>query len=180
MAPYTLPVSEAEINLRDLIKRTQTTHNPVLLTSEETAKPVAVVMEIDAYEHVQRQQQRLYQLQLMQLKQSLSQVEQQWKDKSLRKECIAIWQANIVSLWDVCPEPARGLCASLMLSVKLLDEEQLSLGQVAALQYCIKLLRYSAPDDADIETAYQQLIESGIPPMLSFDDSFIQSYIDES
>lgn len=176
---YTLPLSEAGTQLQNLVKRTRATHTPVLLTSEETSAPVAVVLEIDAYEHTQRQQQQLYQLQLLQLKQMLERVTQHWEDCTLRQECVESLQDGIQILWDVCPEGARGLCASLTLVVNQLAAEHLTLAQVAALQFAVKLLRYSTPDANDVEVAYRKLTESGIPPTISLDKTTIQSYIDE-
>lgn len=82
-------------------------------------------------------------------------------------------------LWEICPEPVRGLCASLILSVKLLNAELLSLKQVAALQYCVALLRSVTPEETEIERAYQLLIDCGLPPLLPLSEEIIQSYIDE-
>ena len=82
-------------------------------------------------------------------------------------------------LWEICPEPARGLCASLMLAVKRLDAERLSPSQIVALRDCITLLQSVVPSDREVDQAYQQLSQSGLPPTVSFDQSFVQSYLDE-
>jgi hypothetical protein len=66
-----------------------------------------------------------------------------------------------------------------MLSVKQLDPEQFSPAQIAALRYSLELLRDSDPEESAIEKAYHLLITSDLPPILSFSDSVIQSYIDE-
>lgn len=182
MTPYTLPINRSETQVLDLIKRVQALQRPLLLLVDSNPEPVVVVLKRDAYEQTQQQQERLrqqsYQLQLLQLKQALDRVEQQ-NDEFTRAECVATWQDRMAFLWEVCPEPVRGLCASLMLSVKLLKAETLSQTQVAALQYCVALLRSVTPDEAEIEHAYQLLIESDLPPAFSFSESLIQSYIDE-
>ena len=179
MAPYTLTIREAETQLRQLVQRTQTTHQPVVLTTEETAKPLAVVMEMNAFEQTQRDRLRLFQLQRIHLAEWLDRAEQQWQDEAIRQACVTTWQQSVKSLWEVCPQPVRVLCANLALAVKRLKVAHFSLEQIVALRYCLELLRDAAPDQAEIEIAYQQLIDSQLPPRLAFDDSIIQSYIDE-
>ncbi|MFN8485937.1 MAG: hypothetical protein U0350_00015 [Caldilineaceae bacterium] len=146
---------------------------------EGAIEPAIVLMNVNTYEKIQRQEQRFYQIQLLQLKYWLEQVEQQWEDQIVRAQCVAVWQESMAPLWEVCPEPARGLCASLMLSTKQLAAERLSKQQVAALRYAIELLQSVIPTEAEIDQAYQQLMVSGIPPMVAFDKNFVQSYIDE-
>ena len=95
----------------------------------------------------------------------------------MRQECITAWQQSVKSLWEVCPQPVRILCANLNLSVKQLTVARFTLEQVAALRDCLELLREATPDQATLEIAYQKLIDSRLPPRLAFDDSFVQSYI---
>lgn len=180
MIPYTVPIKATETQVLDLVKRTQTTSRPLILALEGVAEPVAVVMKIADYEQTQRQQYRFYHLQLTQLKQWLERAEQQWEDGAIRQECVATWQNGIPSLWEVAPEPVRPLCASLMLAVKQLNSEQLSHDQIDALRYCLELLRDSDPGENATAEAYQRLLQSGIPPLLGFDDdSLLQMYLDE-
>ncbi|MCE7983490.1 MAG: hypothetical protein DYG89_20145 [Caldilinea sp. CFX5] len=180
---YTHPIRLAEPTLLELAKRTQTTQAPIKVTVEGMSESALVLMKLDAYEKNQQQQQRLYQrlyqLQLLQLKQWLDRVEEQWDERSLRTEFVATWQENITQLWEVCPEPSRGLCASLMLAIKRLDAGRLSLSQIAALRYCLTLLQSVIPSDAEVDHAYRLLSQSGLPPKVSFDQSFVQSYLDE-
>ena len=180
MIPYTVPIKATETQVLDLVKRMQTTSRPLMLALEGGAEPVAVVMKIATYEQTQRQQYRFYHLQLTQMKQWLDRAEQQWEDLATRQECVATWQSGILSLWEVSPEPVQELCAALMLSVKRLNPAQLSREQVAALRYCLELLRDSDPDEAAKTEAQQRLLNSGIPPLLAFDDdSLLQLYLDE-
>lgn len=180
---YTHPIRLAEPTLLELAKRTQATQAPIKVTVEGLSESALVLMKLDAYEKNQHQQQRLYQrlyqLQLLQLQEWLARVEAQWEDRSMRVECVAAWQETIKLLWEVCPEPARGLCASLQLAIKRLDADRLSLAQIAALRYCIALLQSVIPTEAEIDHAYQMLNQSGLPPSVSFDQSFVQSYLDE-
>lgn len=174
-----MPIKATETKVLDLIKQTQLAQQPILVAIEGAIEPAMVLMNINTYEKIQRQEQRLYQIQLLQLKYWLEQVEQQWDDSTVRTQCVAAWQESMAPLWEVCPEPARRLCASLMLSAKQLEAERLSNQQVAALRYAIELLQSVIPSEAEIDQVYQQLMVSGIPPMVAFDKSFVQSYIDE-
>lgn len=179
MTPYTVPIKPTNTPVMDLIQQTESTPRPLILTVEGRTAPMVVMMKLDAYEKSQQQQQQFYQLQLFSLKQSLTRVEEQWTDRSVRTECVVGWQGSMALLWELCPEPARGLCASLMLAVKRLDADRLSLPQIAALRYCITLLQSVTPSEREIDEAYQQLSQSGLPPKVSFDQSFVQSYLDE-
>ena len=58
---YTL--REAETQLRTLVSQTQNTYKPVVLMAEETAKPTAVLLNIDNFEQTQRYKQQLFHLQ---------------------------------------------------------------------------------------------------------------------
>lgn len=177
---YTLPLSEAGAQLQDLVKRTQSTHTPVFLTTEEGAKPVAVVLESDVYEQAQRIQQQYYHLQLMQMKRWLDQAEQSLDDLTVCSECVIAWQQGVSSLWEIAPKALQEFCAGLMLSVKQMTPELLSQEQLIALRFVLDVLRDSDPSEATKEGATQRLIDVGIPPLLSFnDDSLLQSYIEE-
>lgn len=130
-------------------------------------------------ELLQRDRQLLFHLQRSHLEQWLDRAEQQWEDESIRQTCITTWQQSIKALWEVCLPPVRIFCANLALAVKRVSIERFSLQQVAALRCCLELLRDAAPDQAAIESAYGQLIDSQLPPRLAFHDNIIQSYLDE-
>ncbi len=179
MPPYTLTLREAEKRLYDLVERAQSTHRPIILTAEDTAEPVAVVMEISTFELWQRHRRQLFYLQLKHLAQWLDEVEQQWDNPTTRQECIAAWQSSIKSLWDVCPDANRKLCAALILSVQRLAPERLTREQIAALRYCLELLRDPAPPETALEEAYRRLTESGLPPTMALDNKMVQLYVDE-
>src|SRR5689334_8264197 len=49
MTIQTFTIREAETQLHDLVKQAQATHQPVILTSEETTAPVAVLVEPEQY-----------------------------------------------------------------------------------------------------------------------------------
>ncbi len=177
--PHTLTLREAETRLRELVEQAQATREPIVVTTEETAEPVAAVMSIHALEQWHRQQQQLFQLQHRYLAQWLDQVEQQWDDITTRRDCVSAWQSNIKSLWDVCPESSRKLCTALILSVQRLSPEHLTRKQIDALRYSLMLLRDPVINEATLEKAHKRLIESGLSPMMTFDDEIVELYMDE-
>jgi hypothetical protein len=128
------------------------------------------------FEQTERDRQRLFHLRRIYLAQWLDRAEQQWHDPSIRQECITAWPQSVKSLWETCPQPTRILCANLALSVKQLKVAYFTLEQIASLRHCLELLRDIAPDQATLETAYQKLIDSGLPPRFAFDHNLIQSY----
>jgi hypothetical protein len=179
MTPYTLPINHSETQVLELIKRAQAIQRPLMLTVDDDPEPVVVILKKDAYEQTERQRYHLYHLRLTQLQDWLDRAEAHMDDPAIRQKCIAIWQKSLSLLWEVTPGSVREFCANLMLSVKQLDPEQFSPAQIAALRYSLELLRDSDPEESAIEKAYHLLITSDLPPILSFSDSVIQSYIDE-
>ena len=177
---YTLPLSEAETQLRDLVKRTQETHTPVFLTTEESAKPVAVVLENDIYEQTQRIQQQYYHLQVVQLIRGLEQAEQYLDDPTACNEYITSWQQGLLSLWEIAPKTVQEFCAGLILSAKQMTAKSLTHEQLSALRFAVDVLRDTDPREVVKEEAIQRLIEAGIPPLLAYnDENLLQSYLDE-
>jgi len=179
MIAHTYPINKAESNLRKLVKQARSTHRPVLLTSEETAAPVAVVLEIDAFEQTQRYQQLFFRLQLVYLKNWLTKLEQYWLDETVSEDDIATWKDNVKLLWEIAPRHLRKFAASFTLSVEKLTPERLTLDQIAALRHSLALFDYPELDTTTKRDAYQQLTRCGLPPKFVFDDEIIQSYLDE-
>jgi PHD/YefM family antitoxin component YafN of YafNO toxin-antitoxin module len=177
--PYTLTLREAESRLRELVAQAQATREPIVVTTEETAEPVAAVMGIQALEKWHRQQIQLFQLQHRYLMAWLDRVEREWDDIAIRREFVSTWQGNIQSLWEVCPESSRMPCTTLILSVQRLDPDHLTRAQLDALRHSLTSLSDPMISEATIKKANQRLIESGLSPMMTFDDEMVQLYIDE-
>ena len=179
MAPHILTIPDVAKQLPELFKEAKRADHPLWLTVEKDAEPVAVVMEVDEYEEVQKRTYRLYHWQLLHLRQWLDRVERFWDNEQLRAECVQTWQENSWLLWEVAPKAVREFVAGLTLSAKRMDSKTLSKEQIIALRYALDSIEGAAPNIATIEEAYQRLIESGLPPMLSLDDELVQLYLDE-
>ncbi|MEM7533221.1 MAG: hypothetical protein AAF639_13655 [Chloroflexota bacterium] len=122
---------------------------------------------------------RFYQWQLRYLEAWLDRIERQWDNALLKEECVQSWQENTWLLWEVAPKPVRKFITVLTQSATKLNAQTLSTTQVAALRNALHVVRDADPSDMLIGTAYQQLIESGLSPRLSFDSEFVQLYLDE-
>lgn len=180
MSAHTYPINEVGAKLQTLVKQARSTHQPVVLTSEETAQPIAVVMEMDAFVQTQRYQHHLFYLQLMHLENWLDKTEQQWEDETIRAGCVTAWKESIKLLWDISPGPIRKFAASLILSVQKLTLERLTHAQIAALRHSLTLFRYPVLDETTKNDAYQRLIDCGLPPRFVLDNETVKSYIEES
>lgn len=179
MSLQTLTIQEVPTKLPFVFRDGNKPYYPVWLTLEDAAEPVAVVMGTHEYEQMQRQKRQLYHMKLLYLQQWLERVEQQWDNQTIRAACIKAWQDNIESLWNIAPEPLKGLCAALILSIRQLHIDRLTTEQISALNYCVRLIRNSAPTDAEFGEAHHLLATSGIAPMVSLEEETIQSYLDE-
>jgi len=176
MITRTLDVQEVSAKLPFLFEQPDKTSDPIWITRKNAIKPFAVVMEYDAFEEMKRS---FYRTKLNYLSEWLEKAEEQWDNKRVRQACIKVWQDNVESLWELAPRPVKSFCASLVLSVRLLDLERFTAAQVAALNYCISVLSNSAPKELEFEEAHRRLTRSRIPAMIGLDNVTIQSYLDE-
>lgn len=180
MAPYTLTVSEAENqSLRNLVKHAQTTHRPIMLTNEELAEPIAVLVESSVFETLQRKERQLFHLQLRQLLQAIATVAAQWDVLAVRQEFITLFSAGVTSLWKAAPENAQDLCVTLDLAVRRLSLERITQQQIAALRNCLELLQDGTPDDALVAQCEQHLIASGLPPTIGGSELLVEAYMND-
>lgn len=180
MTPYTLTVSEAETQqLRNLVKRTQTTHRPIMLTNEELAEPIAVLVESSVFETLQRKERQLFHLQLRQLLQAIATIETQWDEPAARQEFIATFAAGVTSLWKAAPENTKDLCVTLDLAARRLSLQRVTLPQIAALRNCLELLQDGTHDDVLIAQCEQRLIASGLPPTIGGSALLVEAYMND-
>ena len=179
MKAYTLTLNEAESQLRTLVKRTQSTHRPVVLTAEETAEPMVVLLESSVFEKLLQRERQLFHLQLRTLFEHITNVQEEWNDTSKREQFVTAFCSSGRALWDVCPADQRGLCVTLQMAARRLVAERLTLAQMAALRDCLELLRDGAPTPAQTYMCHQRLIESGLPPTMGGSASLAKLYMEE-
>ena len=180
MTPITLTVREAENEqLRNLVQRTQVTHRPILLTTEDTLEPMVVLLESSVFEEWQRKERQFFQLQLRQLAQQLDVVESQWADLSVRQHFVDLFPVSTAALWKLCPDEAQDLCVTLDMAARRLTIKSLARDQLAALRSCLHLLQDGAPTEAAIEASERQLMAAGLPPIVSGSASLAKLYMDE-
>lgn len=180
MTPITLTVREAENEqLRKLVQRTQVTHRPILLTTDDTLEPMVVLLESSVFEEWQRKERQFFQLQLRQLAQQLDVVESQWADIDARQHFVDLFPVSTAALWKLCPEDAQDLCVTLDMAARRLSIQSITLKQLVALRSCLHLLQDGAPTEAAIESCERQLMEAGLPPIMSGSEPLVQLYMDE-
>ncbi|MEZ4865416.1 MAG: hypothetical protein R3C14_29170 [Caldilineaceae bacterium] len=180
MTPITLTVREAENEqLRALVQRTQVTHRPIMLTTEDTLEPMVVLLESSVYEELQRKERQFFQIQLRQLDQQLDGAEKQWVDSNARRRFVDAFPTGTHALWKLCPADAQDLCVTLDMAAHRLSMESVTIEQLAALRHCLRLLQDGAPTETAIESCERQLLASGLSTLMSGSESLVQLYMDE-
>lgn len=177
MTPYTLTVSEAETQpLRALVERTQTTRRPILLTNENLAEPIAVLVESGVFELLRRKERQLFQLQLRQLLQEILAFDAEWHETVTHASFASSFPSGTHALWQACPEELQDLCVTLDLAARRLSPDQVTRQQLSALRSCLELLQDGAPDEQRIAQCEQELINVGLPPTMGGSDTLVQAY----
>jgi len=179
MAMYTVPVQQAESQLRQLIERTQHTQQPVVFTKDGTAESVAVLIESQVFEELQRHKQQLFHVQVKELQHQLNRLEEALPDRHLHQPLMTDFKNQVQALWKICPEAQKDLCVMLMMASRRLYSEFLSLEQIAALDYTLALLDNETTDEVTENRCYRQLLACGLPPMMTGSNELAQLYEDE-
>jgi len=152
------------------------TRPPLWLRTTENAEPFGVLIEAAEFK---QQELRHFQREITNLMQWLDHIERQWDNESSRVESIQVFKENIRQLWKDAPKAVRGFVASLTLSVKKLDDQALSKGQVAALRNALETVHSGEVDEKKLEEVHHLLIDNQIAPMFSFSRDLVQLYLDE-
>lgn len=179
MPTYTIPLGEAETQLRKLVEQAQTTRDAIYLTGEKSAKTVAVLLESDSFEALRRHERQLFFMQLQQLLDLCNAVQTQGLESMIHIAFVDKFSDGMRILWEICPPPVRRFCAALRMAGNRLTVEGATFEQITVLRECLDLLRYDPPRQQAMERCRQRLIECGLPPMPVGDDSLAQMYIDE-
>ena len=179
MAPYTVSVHQAEHQLRKLIARTQDTQQPIILTAEETAEPVAVLVESSVFELLQKRERQLFHLRLNELQRRLERLSQSQPAESELSQSIDEFQQAARALWNVCLKPQRSLCVTFVMATCRLSPDPRFTEQLDVLNAGLDLLREDVPDAAGVAAYRQSLFACGLPPTMGGDNRLSQLYLDE-
>ena len=109
-----MSIHQVEKQLRNLIARTQHTEQPIIFTTEETAEPVAVLVNSDLFTILQKREQQLFQLRLQELQRQFDLLAQSQPTTSDLAQSIADFQQAARTLWSICPKPQRSLCVTFV------------------------------------------------------------------
>ncbi|MEM7534246.1 MAG: hypothetical protein AAF639_18845 [Chloroflexota bacterium] len=171
----TLPEVPTQVPLL-WFNQTAPTKSPLWLRTPESAEPFAVIIEASEF---QRQELHRFQREIANLMQWLDHIELQLGNEPLLFNSIKVLKENTRQLWTVAPKAVRGFVAALTLSVKKLDVQTLSKGQVAALRYVLETVRSGEVDEKKFEEAHHLLVDNQIAPAFSFSRDLVQLYLDE-
>lgn len=109
----------------------------------------------------------------------LFKVETHWSVDLVRQSLPPILRSELRTLWYLCVPTQRKLCAMLELSIKQMDETQVTLAQVAVVQQGLDLLEKAAATEFELTTYRRQLVDVGLPPRFTLGQRTVQSYVDE-
>ncbi|MEM7533452.1 MAG: hypothetical protein AAF639_14815 [Chloroflexota bacterium] len=180
MMPYTLPIKEAETKtLIELVQYAQTNRRPLILTQENPAETLAILLSPSRFEDLERKERRLYHWQLIHLLREIEKMEQHWEDGSTQELFVKNFPESTYELWKLCPEPMKRACLSLDLAAQRLRTETLTHDKMTALRYLIELIRQGESDKDIIWSAKQKLISAGLPPRLGGSRELVELYMEE-
>lgn len=179
MTLYTLSIHEVEKQLRNLIERTQHTQQPIVFTTEETAEPVAVLIDSSMFALLQKRERQLFHLRLQELQRRLERLAQSQLTAGELAQSIDEFQQAARTLWSVCPKPQRSLCVTFVMATRRLAPEPRFTEQLRVLSAGIDLLREDLPDADGVAAYRQSLFACGLPPTMGGDNRLSQLYLDE-
>jgi len=104
---YILTLREADTQLRDLVKRTQTTHKPVVLTAEGTAEPVALLVEANEYALPNGDSVADLATHLNKLEQLLDLLDTLWQVEAVRQPFPSAWRWRLEGIWHASRQRER-------------------------------------------------------------------------
>lgn len=177
MTLYTLSIHQVEKQLRNLIARTQDTEQPIVFTTEETAEPVAVLVNSNLFALLQKREQQLFHLRLQELQRQLDHLAQSPSIGSNLAPLIAAFQQAARTLWSICPKPQQSLCVTFVMAVRRLTPDPRFSEQLAVLATGIDLLREDQPNSERIAVYRQALFACGLPPTMGGDNQLAQLYL---
>jgi hypothetical protein len=161
------------------VQRTRTTHQPVVVTTEETSEPLVVMLEMIAFERFQRRERQLFHLQLQHLLRLVETTEQAWQKLETRIEFVTAFRAGIRMLWEICPPTVNGFCAGLRMATNRLSVDSLTSTQLNALRTSLDLLRQESLSEIAIDAGFQKLTECGLSPTITGNAALVQMYMDD-
>lgn len=175
----TLTVRETDIHLQRVLKQAQATHQPVLLVSEETAAPMAVVMEPTYYAAAAARPDVILVKRLGQLGELLTLLDSQWTEVIIRQAFPAAWRWHLEGVWEASQHrelPFRQLVVLLQMAAQKLDIAHFTREQVATWRACLHTLQQRHVSDNDLIDCDEALLAQGFPILLEFDDEMAASY----
>lgn len=179
----TLTIREAETQLQALVNQTQFTHQPVILTNEETATPVAVLMESEQYAASFMMPELVLSTRLNKLFELLSTLDTQWNKEMIRQAFPSAWRWHLEGIWEGSRQreaPFRQLVVLLQMAARQLQMTEFTRAHLALLHSCCQVLRQSTVRLEDLARCDRALIQLGFPVLLEFSDEMIAHYVEES
>lgn len=179
----TLTVREAETQLQHLVKQAQTTHRPVILTSEETLEPVAVLLEPEQYAAVAIDPTLILSTRIGKLEKLLELLAAQWERSAVRQAFPGAWQWHLEGVWQASrhrERPFRQLVVLLQMAGQDLKMAAFTQEHLALWRKCLNTLRQPQVSLASLIECDTALSQQGFPVLLALEEDMIDLYVAES
>ena len=183
MTLQTFTIREAETQLHDLVKQAQATHQPVILTSEETTAPVVVLLEPDQYAATITNTKEILAVRLNKLEALLDLLTAQWDVANIRQAFPSALRWYLEGVWEASQHrelPFRQLVVILQMAAQGLQMTEFTHTHLTLCRQCLQILHQATVSQDDFAQCDDALIEQGFPVLLNFDEEMVALYVDES
>jgi len=180
---YILTLREADTQLRDLVKRTQTTHKPVVLTAEGTAEPVALLVEANEYALPNGDSVADLATHLNKLEQLLDLLDTLWQVEAVRQPFPSAWRWRLEGIWHASRQrerPFRQLVILLQMAADNLEMARFTRADLALWRECVQILQQATVTRDDLIRCDEALIQHNFPVLLDFDPETVALYVTNS
>jgi len=179
----TLPVREAGHQLQYLVDQTRSTYQPVILTNDQTAEPMAILIDPEIYKRFVLNYETILTRRLNKVSELLDTLAQQSHIEMVRQAFPAAWRWYLEGVWEASEDREasfRQLTILLQMAIDGMNMANFTQNHLATLQKCLRVLRKPEVDQDDLIDCDDALIQMGLPVLLSFDEEVLALYVDET
>lgn len=183
MTIQTLSVREAGGQLQNLVDQARNTHHPVILTSDDTAEPVALLVDPSRYEQPDANPETLLNKRLGKVSELLDLLADRWDIDVIRRAFPGSWRWHLEGVWEASHHREttfRQLTILSQMATDGFDMADFTREHLTVLQQCLHVLCQSQVSENNLIDCDDALSQAGFSILLNFDDDMVALYVDES
>ena len=181
MALQTLTVREARNQLYALVDQAQN-EQPVVLTNDQTAEPVAMLIEPALYSQLTRNDTARLVSRISKINELVELLAQQWHVEPIRQAFPSTWRWYLEGIWEASShreEPFRQLVVLLQIALDDFAMSDFTKNHLSVLQKCIYTLQNVYMNANDLIACDDALTQVGFPVYMSFVADMMELYVNE-